>query len=539
MKKENNLILIIKEYLLQLKEKDELDILLCDLLLQKGYKMDTRPKTGNRQYGVDIHAKREKNTYLLVVKQGNIDRKIWDGDQNAIRQSLDEIKDVYLNNMTTSEKENKIKIIVATNGTMDESIRMNWNGYINSHSNFLEYHILYEFWGIDEIASQINECLLNEFIFDKAMHSNLRKALYLVDENEYKTDYYERIIDYYIHKIIEDKAVKKKNKIISSMYLISQMIAQYAAEYSHYKISIMISEYLMIKFWRYMIVEKLFQKDFYINWLLKFIKSYDKWNDLYYDQIKVCCYKKNVFPIYHVVEQRVMIYEVIGFLTSYAYFCDYIRNKQKAQEIMNSIICLINNNPAFLYPSYDSDITVTSILYRTLIALNNEDEVRKLIQIQTLNLMYRYNFSRKFPSPSDNFEEALKIENGNHEVAYLVSGMWGNLLEWIVVLEEKTLYNRLYEFLHSTLKETTMCVWYYNAEEEVNFYQSNAMNKIGAGVAVLLELEFEKFCERVNLIRTKYENEKYSYKEYSFSVIELIACRYFGLLPRIKVSEKI
>mgnify|MGYP007110314217 FL=1 len=40
--------LIIKDYLLQLKEKDELDLLICDILLQMGYITDNQPKTGNR-----------------------------------------------------------------------------------------------------------------------------------------------------------------------------------------------------------------------------------------------------------------------------------------------------------------------------------------------------------------------------------------------------------------------------------------------------------------------------------------------------------
>ena len=37
-----------------LKEKDELDFLLCDIFEQRGYVVDNRPKTGNRQFGVDI-----------------------------------------------------------------------------------------------------------------------------------------------------------------------------------------------------------------------------------------------------------------------------------------------------------------------------------------------------------------------------------------------------------------------------------------------------------------------------------------------------
>ena len=58
--------LILKDYLLQLREKDELDLLLCDLLLQMGYITDTRPKTGNRQYGVDIRAHDSKEILIAI-----------------------------------------------------------------------------------------------------------------------------------------------------------------------------------------------------------------------------------------------------------------------------------------------------------------------------------------------------------------------------------------------------------------------------------------------------------------------------------------
>ena len=81
--------LIIKDYLLQLKEKDELDLLICDILLQMGYVTDNQPKTGNRQFGVDIRAHNDEEILLLVIKQGDLTRKVWDADQNAVRQSLE------------------------------------------------------------------------------------------------------------------------------------------------------------------------------------------------------------------------------------------------------------------------------------------------------------------------------------------------------------------------------------------------------------------------------------------------------------------
>lgn len=56
-----------------------------------------------------------------------------DGGINAVRQSLDEIKDVTIKNLTTEEKKKLIKIIVATNGQKEESIKFNWNNYVDNN----------------------------------------------------------------------------------------------------------------------------------------------------------------------------------------------------------------------------------------------------------------------------------------------------------------------------------------------------------------------------------------------------------------------
>lgn len=48
--------LIIKEYLSSLKERDELDAVLPDLLSQLGLNVYSRPARGTRQDGVDVGA---------------------------------------------------------------------------------------------------------------------------------------------------------------------------------------------------------------------------------------------------------------------------------------------------------------------------------------------------------------------------------------------------------------------------------------------------------------------------------------------------
>ena len=193
--------LIIKEYISKLKEKDELDNLISAIYNEKGYSADNVPKTGNRQYGVDIQMHNDTELIWFVVKQGNINRNIWDGDKNAVRQSLNEIKDVKINNLSAEHQNKSIKIIVATNGYLDESINLNWSNYVNNNKSWNGYPIEISFMGIDDIVENIIQCFFNEYLFEEYLRSNLRKALYFIDEGDYKNIFYEAIIDALVSKI--------------------------------------------------------------------------------------------------------------------------------------------------------------------------------------------------------------------------------------------------------------------------------------------------------------------------------------------------
>jgi len=93
--------LIIREYLSLLKESKEIDRMLPDLLLAMGIEPFSKAQIGVRQYGVDVAAvgldeDDVEKLFLYIIKQGDIGRRDWDSNEQAVRQSLDEIKDVYL-----------------------------------------------------------------------------------------------------------------------------------------------------------------------------------------------------------------------------------------------------------------------------------------------------------------------------------------------------------------------------------------------------------------------------------------------------------
>lgn len=106
--------LIVKQYLASLRERNELDAIIPDLLSQLGLNVFSRPGRGTRQDGVDVAAVGsldggQEKIYLLSIKQGDLTRSSWDGDAvQSLRPSLNEILDSYIPNRLP--KEHKIKI---------------------------------------------------------------------------------------------------------------------------------------------------------------------------------------------------------------------------------------------------------------------------------------------------------------------------------------------------------------------------------------------------------------------------------------------
>ncbi|MBR4101940.1 MAG: hypothetical protein IKK51_08710, partial [Oscillospiraceae bacterium] len=351
--------LIIKDYLSCLREKDELDLLLCDLLLQMGYATHNVPKTGNRQYGVDIRADNENELLLFVIKQGALNRKNWDDGQNAVRQSLNEIRDCYMMLINGADRNKKLRIVVATNGVIDEAVRLNWEGYKRENTIWNGVPVELEFWDIDTITSKIQEFLFDEHLFDNEMRSLLRRALYYVEESDYRRVYYERLIDNYLSELDGKTSKREREKILSGVFLAAQMIAYYAANCGKYRIGIMVSEYLVIRYWKHLLEHKQLGKEHYVEWLHKYLAQYEKWNHEYYNAVKFCCEGKNRLLLNNPVEQRVILYEMLGYLTSYAYYL-YFENHMKqgcADElsaVVNSIVQIFNHYPQVYYPPFDN-----------------------------------------------------------------------------------------------------------------------------------------------------------------------------------------
>ena len=188
--------LILKDYIETLKEEIELETLLENILLMNDFKDIVRPQKGVTQHGVDFSAKKNGAIYLFVLKQKDIDKNNWNAGNNAVRPTLDEIQDVYIQERI-KDPNSKINIVVCTNGIIKQNVQADWNGYINRNSTD---NTKYLFWGIDELTSMTEQVLLNEYLFEDDIKSDLRRSLYFYEE-DVNFVYYKKLLEKLILKI--------------------------------------------------------------------------------------------------------------------------------------------------------------------------------------------------------------------------------------------------------------------------------------------------------------------------------------------------
>jgi hypothetical protein len=132
--------LVFRQYLASLRERNELDAVLPDLLSELGFTVISRPSVGTRQYGVDVAAvgldsDKKRKLFLFSIKQGDLTRADWDGNSQALRSSLNDILDVYIpTRIPKSYDKLDVVICLCFGGDVQEAVRDNVTQFTKQRS---------------------------------------------------------------------------------------------------------------------------------------------------------------------------------------------------------------------------------------------------------------------------------------------------------------------------------------------------------------------------------------------------------------------
>lgn len=240
--------LLIREYLASLRERDELDAILPELLSELGYTVYSRPSRGTRQYGVDVAAIGPDNRlYLFSIKRGDLTRVEWNSDSaQALRPSLDEIRDVYIpSHVPEAYQGLKIVICLCFGGDVQEQVRAGVSGYMRQNTTD---RISYEEWNGDKIAGFIESGLLGEGLLTRQMRSSFRKAVAMVDEPDTSFAHFTALVR---ELLVEAEGASRKARITAArqICICLWILFVWARDASNVESPYLSSELAMLSVW--------------------------------------------------------------------------------------------------------------------------------------------------------------------------------------------------------------------------------------------------------------------------------------------------
>jgi hypothetical protein len=242
--------LLFRSYLASLRERDELDAILPDLLSELGYTVYSRPQRGTTQAGVDIAAvgkdeDGERKLFLFSVKQGDLTRQSWDGaTPQALRPSLNEILDTYIPTRIPKRYQKlKIVICIVFGGDMQEQVRGAVNGFIKRNSS---KRISFDEWNGDKLAGLLLQGVLREEIMPKTLRSHFQKAVAMVDEPDIAYRHFAQLIDELCRSASDERA---RIRAARQLYIGLWVLFVWARDVSNVEAPYRVSELLLLNIW--------------------------------------------------------------------------------------------------------------------------------------------------------------------------------------------------------------------------------------------------------------------------------------------------
>lgn len=542
--------LIIKEYLTQLKESGELDLLLPDLLLSMGLTTISRPQIGVRQYGVDIAAKGKINQdstsiFLFTIKQGDISRADWDTGIQAIRPSLNEIIDSYIPTyISKKDAHKKKKIILCTGGIIKQEVEKNWRDYTDKYTT---EHIEFDFWGGDELSILIEQYMFSEYLIPKIFQSQFRRTLALIADNDYDLSDYTSLLQNILQRkdIINNKKQAHINDIkkrLTTIHLCNSIIFAWAKESGNIKNAVIAAEKTVLLTWDYIYKNNLVDNSNIIqkHWQIQngLLKAY---NEYVYKIHKHCGIEDGLsgYERHHILVS-LNIYEQLGIVATYGINCiiksDIEKNMQlrdHAQNACNIIKDIISNNNATKSPLYDNhSIEISESIF--LLGIFSEwDFIQNWISEMIGSIGFSYiNLGRYFPINTDSFDDlvALNVAQSIDKVELSsISTLLPTLAQWCALFNLENCYTKIYQLINNVFPHTTLQMWYPDKETDNYIYTKNAAYHSGAVDApITLPESIEKMKEMIIKVqKNTISIDELSSVKRGFSSIPIISSRHF------------
>ena len=540
--------LVVREYLSMLSEREGLDSLLSDLLLSMGIRPLSRPQIGPRQYGVDLAAFGKdpedglEKVFLFTVKAGDIDMTEWDQGRQAVRPSLNEIRDVYIRkNIPAKYKNYPVLIVLCFGGELRQNAQSNWDGYVETETK--PGILNFDTWDGDKLAELICRHLMNEFLFPKECRQLLRKSLSMLDEPAEGYRHSSALVEAMWPG--ETSSISKRLKALRAIHLALEIVFQWGKSEDNLALPYMAGEYTVLRCWDFIKGCKPSSSKRPTKSLLIFVAIVNSFNRIcicYFDKVQKHCNTKDGLSkaVTNGLENNLFIHETMGRLAvigfSQIQMCQLSAGDERfmknAEAVADTLWRMIQNHPVAYSPVYDghsTDICLALLLFQLT---GKSEYARRYIPDVVGKTLFTYGMGRYFPISTDSYDDLVDLtfnQGKPKEELSNVTTLYPILAQWCLILGDEKTYRRLKSEPCSVLPHTNWQMWYPDEETEKYLFRANAMYASGTAYnsIVIPENMSDLKQEVVDVNSRMFDVQKLSCFMSGLPLLGLIASRHF------------
>ncbi len=488
--------LVLSHYLSGLRERDELDALLPDLLQAMGHSVLSRAQVGVNQGGVDVMSTKENEeggteVFLFVIKFGNVGRSDFYGSQQAILPSILQASTEYLRNrLPEALRGFKKRIVLVSNGILKQDAQSDYAALSTQVTEMAPLCSL-DFWGMDQLSPLIEKYLFDDALLLEKGKSDLRAALAGLEDTHSSFSRFVRFVDDCLSAKEDDQDVSgnsRRNRFYKRAAAAAigwAVLLVWAESEGNQKPGVLAGEYLLLRLWGESVKLGLQNE-------AQFTKRFETLAQLhadallrYYERVMPSLLNRRNVLRYrpdHVLYMELICDELGRLGTMLLLFLALKVDRTRVVAIHSCLVSLINEHNGCFLPVYDGQAIDLSLAMGAILATGDTTSARFMLQECIDRFDTALGQKRIMPVDTDDLEDAMALYYGKEtdrarffQTTTLVP-MLGTMA---AVLGDQECLNQLSEEIVPRLKGVTKERWFPQKVLETLICSDTYVNTVG------------------------------------------------------------
>lgn len=492
--------LLLSQYLAGLRERNELDALLPELLKEMGHSVLSRPQIGVGQAGADIVSTKvneqgDKEVFLYVIKFGDVGRVDLFGGLQAIVPSVRELCNTFIRNRLPQRLRGLHKrIVLVSNGTLKQEAQ---DGFAALTHDVAEHpQCILEFWGTDQLTPLIEQYLFDETLLLASGKSDLRAALAGLEESVTAIRRFTRFVECCFTGVSAEStqsATTRKKKFLKRCASASMgwaVLLVWGKSEENLKPGVVTGEYLALRMWAEA-VKAGFATD------PTFIERFEV---IMYLQVRALLdYFKKVMPqllnrqaVLSYRPERIfyaeLVFEELGRLSVLLLLLQRIPEQDELRaEILGLLIRLVNEHPGCRLPVYDGQTIDLTLALAALMGESDRNNAKRILSDIVNHFHHALRANRGLPVDTDLLEDAVALSvtaTADSRDFFETSSLFPALATVAGFLCDEEILRRLRDEIEPLLKGVTLERWFPEASLETLAATGQSIQDIGVSRAI-------------------------------------------------------